>query len=165
MKKMQIILAGLLIGAFTLGQVEMVGAVPYVDQEEEAQAEGGDQSDPQNGEDEADGGSAGGGSQATIGGDVCDDPGISAELKEAAGCNTNQTLVPVVTGIIQVVLGLVGIVAVAVMIYGGFTYLTSTGNPAKIAKAKNILLYGIVGVVVAGLAYAIVFFVSKVLGG
>ena len=72
---------------------------------------------------------------------------------------------PVVTGIIQVVLGLVGIVAVCVMIYGGFTYLTSTGNPAKIAKAKNILLYGVVGVVVAGLAYAIVFFVSKALGG
>lgn len=96
---------------------------------------------------------------------VCNDPEISEDLKEAAGCNTETTLMPVVTGVIQVVLGLIGILSVAVMVYGGFTYLTSTGNPAKTTKARNILLYGVVGIVVAGLAYAIVYFVSRVLGG
>ena len=115
------------------------------------------------GEEEATGEEGGGGTGATIDGDLCNDPEISKELKEAAGCGTNQTLAPVVAGVIQVVLGLVGIMAVVVMVYGGFTYVTSTGNPAKTTKARNILLYGIVGVVVAGLAYAIVYFVSKAL--
>ena len=115
------------------------------------------------GEEEATGEGGGGGTGATIDGDLCNDPEISKELKEAAGCGTNQTLAPVVTGVIQIVLGLVGIMAVVVMVYGGFTYVTSTGNPAKTTKARNILLYGIVGVVVAGLAYAIVYFVSKAL--
>ena len=164
MKNVRILLAGLLVGAMMIGGAGTAWARPYVDAEEEAQAEQGGDAEPQ-AEDEGEGGGTGGGSQATIGGDICNDTSISEELREAAGCQTNQTLVPVVTGIIQVVLGLVGIVAVCVMIYGGFTYLTSTGNPAKIAKAKNILLYGVVGVVVAGLAYAIMFFVSKALGG
>ena len=152
MKKLGIVLAGLMMGLGLL-------AVPNGAWATESQGTDGQGGSSQSG---------GGGSNTGISGsDICTDTNVSDELKAAAGCDlsSGDTLVPVVTGIIQVVLGLVGIVAVCVMIYGGFTYLTSTGNPAKIAKAKNILLYGVVGVVVAGLAYAIVFFVSKALGG
>lgn len=147
MKKIGLILAGVMMGVMGLGVSNTAGAIGVQVADEQGESR---QSD------------GGGGAS---GGDICSDGNVSEELREAAGCETEQTLVPVVTGVIQVALGLAGVVAVCVMVYGGFTYLSSTGNPAKIAKAKNILLYGVVGVVVAGLAYAIVFFVSQALGG
>lgn len=52
-----------------------------------------------------------------------------------------------------------------VIIYGGVTYTLSTGDAVKVNKAKNIILYGVVGMVVAGLAYVIVEFVSKSIFG
>lgn len=97
--------------------------------------------------------------------DICSDDSVSEELREAAGCDTDQTLVPVAARLIQVVIGIVGVLAVCVMVYGGFMYVTSTGDPGKTTRARNILLYGIIGVIVAGLAYAIVYFVSQAVGG
>ena len=49
--------------------------------------------------------------------------------------------------------------AVAFIIFGGFQYTTSAGDPGKVKKAKDTILYGIIGLVVAMLAYAIVNFV------
>lgn len=61
--------------------------------------------------------------------------------------------------IINVVIGVVGFVAVAFIIFGGIQYTTSAGDPGKVKKAKDTILYGIIGLVVAMLAYAIVNFV------
>ena len=61
--------------------------------------------------------------------------------------------------IINVVIGVIGFVAVAFIIFGGFQYTTSAGDPGKVKKAKDTILYGIIGLVVAMLAYAIVNFV------
>ena len=61
--------------------------------------------------------------------------------------------------IINVVVGVLGVVAVGVIIVGGVFYVTSTGEAAKIARAKNTILYGIVGLVVALLAFTVVNFV------
>lgn len=100
---------------------------------------------------------------------ICDDTSIPEELREAAGCRTgderNETIMPVVMGVIQVALGVVGIVAVIVLVYGAIIYATSTGDARKIYQAKNIILYAIVGLVVSSLSYAIVFFVSKAIWG
>lgn len=97
---------------------------------------------------------------------LCDDPEIvnkHPDLAEAAGCNVDndKTIMPVLITLVQVALGVIGLVAVGVIIYGGITYAISTGDAAKIYKAKNIILYGIVGMVVAALAFAIVTFVSS----
>ncbi len=99
---------------------------------------------------------------------LCDDPDIDPALKDAAGCLTgddrDKTIMPVVTTIIEVVMGVIGVIAVGVIIYGGVTYTISTGDSAKTTKAKNIILYGVIGLVVALLAYTLVTFVSKSLG-
>lgn len=99
---------------------------------------------------------------------LCDDPDIDPALKDAAGCLTgddrDKTIMPVVTTIIEAVMGVVGVIAVGVIIYGGVTYTISTGDSAKTTKAKNIILYGVIGLVVALLAYTLVTFVSKSLG-
>lgn len=63
--------------------------------------------------------------------------------------------------IINVLVSAVGIVAVAVIVIGGILYVTSTGDAAKAKRAQNTILYGVVGLVVAVLAYAIVNFVLK----
>lgn len=63
--------------------------------------------------------------------------------------------------IINVLVSAVGIVAVAVIVIGGILYVTSTGDAAKAKRAQNTILYGVVGLIVAVLAYAIVNFVLK----
>jgi glucose uptake protein GlcU len=54
---------------------------------------------------------------------------------------------------------LLGVIAVIVIIVGGITYAGSNGNSANVTKAKNMLLYAVVGLVVVIGAYAITNFV------
>ena len=67
--------------------------------------------------------------------------------------------------IINVVITVLGLVAVAIVILGGVGYSTSQGDPAKATKAKNTILYGIVGLVISLLAFAIVNFVLSEIWG
>ncbi len=57
---------------------------------------------------------------------------------------------------VNVMLFLVGALAVIMIIYSGIQYVISAGDSGKVAKAKNTLTYSIVGLVIAFLAYAIV---------
>ena len=61
--------------------------------------------------------------------------------------------------IINWVLAILGIIAVIMVILGGFTYMTSRGEAAKTKQAKDTILYGIIGLIIALLAFAIVNFV------
>ena len=61
--------------------------------------------------------------------------------------------------IINVILSVLGIVTVIMIILGGVQYTTSAGDPAKVTKAKNTIMYGVIGLVIALLAFAIVNFV------
>lgn len=63
--------------------------------------------------------------------------------------------------IINWIIGIVGLLAVIMIIVSGFQMTVSGGNSAKVAKAKNTLIYSVVGLVIALLAYAIVNFVLK----
>ena len=70
-----------------------------------------------------------------------------------------DTLEGDVTGIINAVIGVLGIVAVIVIILGGVQYMMSNGDASKIKKAKDIILYGVIGLIVVILSAAIVNFV------
>lgn len=65
--------------------------------------------------------------------------------------------------LVNVLLFLVGAISTIMLIVGGIMYATSTGDSGRITKAKNTIMYSIVGLVVAFLSYAIVFWVLKVL--
>ncbi|MBQ7802662.1 hypothetical protein IJ380_02265 [Candidatus Saccharibacteria bacterium] len=78
-------------------------------------------------------------------------------LQNEFGNTTNADTV--VKSVINTILYVVGILAVVMIIMGGIQYTTSAGDQAKVTKAKNTILYGIVGLVIAVLAYAIVNFV------
>lgn len=75
------------------------------------------------------------------------------------GSSNQNDLMTQANTIINVVIGVIGFVAVAFIIFGGVQYTTSAGDPGKVKKAKDTILYGIIGLVVSMLAYAIVNFV------
>ncbi len=68
-------------------------------------------------------------------------------------------LISRITTILNVVIGLLGIICVIVIILGGITYMTSSGESTKVQKGRNTILYGIIGLVICILAFAIVNFV------
>ena len=61
----------------------------------------------------------------------------------------------VVAQIINVFLGLLGIVAVGIIIYGGYLYMTSNGNEDQISQAKKIIINGVIGLVIILSSFAI----------
>ena len=80
---------------------------------------------------------------------------LASDPESCKGNDLNQIIQLIVNAIIFVI----GIVAVIMIILGGITYTTSQGDPNKVKKGKDTILYGIIGLVVALLAYAIVNFV------
>ena len=64
-----------------------------------------------------------------------------------------------ITTVVNVLLFVLGAVAVIMIIIGGIRYSTSGGDSSQIQSAKNTILYAVVGLIVAILAYAIVRFV------
>ena len=64
-----------------------------------------------------------------------------------------------IQGILNGIVGALGIVAVIVIIIGGIGYMTSNGDASKVKKAKDTILYGVIGLAIAALAFAIVNFV------
>ncbi len=65
-----------------------------------------------------------------------------------------------VINIIQWILGILALVAVVMIIYGGFTWMTAAGNEDRIEKAKKIISAAVIGLIVILLAWAIVIFVA-----
>ncbi len=65
--------------------------------------------------------------------------------------------------ITNTVLYIVGVVAVIMLIIGGIKYVTSGGDAKKVTDAKNTVLYAIIGLIIAFLAFAIVNFVISAL--
>lgn len=65
----------------------------------------------------------------------------------------------VLKAITNILLFLVGAVSVIMIIVGGLRYVTSGGDSSSVTSAKNTVLYAIVGLIVAAMAYAIVNFV------
>lgn len=53
----------------------------------------------------------------------------------------------------------VGVIAVLMIIFGGFRYITSGGNQENVKTAKNAIIYAIIGLIIVALAQIIVKFV------
>lgn len=67
-----------------------------------------------------------------------------------------------IKNIVKTLVGIAGAVAVVFMVIGGFHYITSSGHPEKLDKAKKTLLYSGVGLVIVLAAYTIVDFVAGI---
>ena len=78
--------------------------------------------------------------------------------------NANTDLEGSIGVILLAVYSVIGIVAVVMIILGGVSYATSQGDPGKIKKGKDTILYGIIGLIIVLLAFAITQFVLAQLG-
>ena len=73
-----------------------------------------------------------------------DDPSSSADLND------------VFKTVVNVLLYVIGALSVVMLIFGGIRYTLSAGDSNKVTAAKNTIMYALIGLVVAFLAYAIV---------
>lgn len=67
--------------------------------------------------------------------------------------------------ILRVFFGFLGVIAVALLIYGGFIWMTSGGDPGKVEKAKQIIYNTIIGLIIIFSAFAISSFIMAWLTG
>ena len=99
---------------------------------------------------------------------ICGNTNISAEIRAASGCpevDSVGELPSVIQGILNAIILVSGTVAVIYIVIGGVQYMTSTGDPGKTQKAKNTILYALIGLVVCALSFAIVNWAIYSIGG
>lgn len=91
--------------------------------------------------------------------------GQSAQNACGTACNTNLSVTNIIANIANILVFVVGSVSVIMIIVGGLRYTLSQGDTGAVGKAKNTILYSVVGVVVSIVAYAIIQFVTQAIAG
>lgn len=92
-----------------------------------------------------------GGSQLKLSSGSCSDGGPTNKLND------------LVANLVNLLTIIIGIVAVIMIIIGGFKFITSNGDSNRIASARQTIIYAIVGLIIVALAQFIVrFILSKV---
>ncbi len=97
-------------------------------------------------------------------------PGIAGPVKPINesdlgiqyGANTGLASTDIritIARILKVAMGLLGIIAVVIILVGGFTWMTAGGNEDKVGEAKKMIFSGIIGLAIILSAYAIANFV------
>lgn len=84
--------------------------------------------------------------------------GDQSDAAKVVNNDGNKTFQQTMAQVISTLLVVLGMIAVIMIIVGGIRYATANGDQSAIKSAKNTILYAVVGVVIAILAYAIVNF-------
>lgn len=94
---------------------------------------------------------------AIVGAQAVDDPYGTGNLGINLG--ENADIKGTVASIINILLGFLGIIAVIIVLAGGFKWMTAGGNEDKVAEARKMIIQGIIGLVIIFAAWAIASFV------
>ncbi|OQA37052.1 MAG: hypothetical protein BWY53_00136 [Parcubacteria group bacterium ADurb.Bin326] len=87
---------------------------------------------------------------------------IWGELQTNMAAEGNDaSLADIIAGIIRVIMGVLGVIVVLIILWGGFIWMTAGGVPDKVDKAKKMIYSGIIGLIVILAAYAIASFVMS----
>ena len=79
---------------------------------------------------------------------------------------SSQDLKVTIQNIVRIVLGFLGILAVLLILYGGFVWMTSGGNADKISQAKKIIISAVIGLLLILTSYGIAsFIINNLIGG
>ena len=81
----------------------------------------------------------------------------------AAHLNTSADFAGIVATIINIVLGLLGMVFIVLLIIAGFNWMTAAGNEEKVEKARTTITRAIIGLLIIIAAYSITYFVFNAL--
>lgn len=93
------------------------------------------------------------------GGNAGDKYGLKQTASEAQLPNIDKDLPAIVGIMIAALLGLVATVFFALMVYGGFLWMTAAGNGEQVGQAKKLIMNAVLGIIVISAAYAITNFV------
>lgn len=93
--------------------------------------------------------------------ETCSGPNSSNEICSSADNNNEAN--SLMRNIIQTLIFLIAAIAVIMIVIGGLKYVTSNGDTNQTTSAKNTILYSVVGLIVAIMAYGIVEFVIDAL--
>ena len=77
---------------------------------------------------------------------------------------TNADFTVVLGRIVKIVIGFLGLIAVVIILIGGFQWMTSAGDEDKISGARKLMTAGVIGLFIVVIAYAIALFVMKIIG-
>jgi hypothetical protein len=100
---------------------------------------------------------------------ACEVPGLTEAQKKEAGCFSGDEKAEgekpgqIVQYIVGIIVGLTGSVALVFIIIGGIHYMTATGDATKLKKAKETIMYAVIGLVISALAFAITNWVISIL--
>ncbi len=84
---------------------------------------------------------------------------VSDGVTSTGGTSSKTDIKGIIRTVVNALLFLIGAVSVIMIVVGGFRYVVSQGDSSAVASAKNTILYAVIGLVVALMAYAIVAFV------
>ncbi|MBI3494823.1 hypothetical protein HY004_02470 [Candidatus Saccharibacteria bacterium] len=73
--------------------------------------------------------------------------------------NGGEQVPIIIKDVINILLFLIGLIAVLMIVIAGFRFVTSNGDANTVSSARNTILYAVIGIVIAVMAYAIVNFV------
>jgi len=83
---------------------------------------------------------------------------VTNEVNAYAGGGSIESVVP---RIINIVMSVLAIIAVVIVLIGGFMWMTAAGNEERVGKAKKVLVAGVIGLAIILAAYAIASFVIR----
>lgn len=87
----------------------------------------------------------------------------SGDIAKATKLPTRSP-VDVTVRAIQWGLGFLGLAAVIMIMYGGFTWMTAAGNEERVTKAKNIIKFSVIGLIITLTSWAFITFVIARVG-
>ena len=85
------------------------------------------------------------------------------KVYDPRGAVSPDSLSEIIAKIIKTVLGFLGMIFLALIIYAGFRWMTAAGNDENISKAKKILSAALIGLVIILISYAITVYIFDVL--
>jgi len=86
---------------------------------------------------------------------------LNAPTANTIDTGVTEPLPELIVRVLNYLLGFLGLVAVIMIIYGGYTWMTAAGNEDKIDRAKKIILGAVIGLIIVMISWAIVFFVGN----
>ncbi len=96
-------------------------------------------------------------------GPVAAQPDFGTQIVEDNIALSGQDIRVTIVRIINITLGILGVVAVGIILYGGFIWMTSGGNQENVARARRIITNGLIGLLIIVVSWSIVRFIFGVL--